>query len=186
MTKYSNEQLHEAYSIEYHAHRETQNRFNQETRAHAFTRRALMEALDELEEAKLLYIVEAASRFYKEIGITPLDSATAYDYFKKIRGVEGVFTCVEIGKGFIVGHITQSFLQPHIKMCTEAAWFVEKEYRGTTVGIRLLKNYEKKARKKGAKQISMVSIGKLNAQSLDKIYTKMGYEPFEQHYIKEI
>lgn len=186
MNKYSNEQLHEAYTIEYYAHKQTQVTLNNEIREHAYTRRLLMDKIDELKEAELNYIVNAAQRFYSEIGIPPLTTEEALSYYKEILKIPGVFVCVTIGKGFIVGHVTPSFLQPSVTLCTEAAWFVEKEYRGTTVGIKLLKDYENEAIRRGATQITMVNIRHLNMDGLDKIYTKLGYNLFEQHYLKEI
>jgi len=46
MSKYTKNQLHEAYSVEYFAHKETQKMLNQEIRAHADTRRRLLELQD--------------------------------------------------------------------------------------------------------------------------------------------
>lgn len=183
---YTTEQLHEAYTIEYRAHRQTQDRFNQEVREHALTRRKLLETTEELQESRLNYVVNAAARFYKEINLEPLDTKEAYDYYKLMLSIPGVFMCVEVGKGFIVGHVTPSFLHPKVLICTEAAWYVEKEYRGTSVGLRLLKNYEAEAKQRGAKKVTMVNLKQLNMEGLDKMYTKMNYELFEQHYVKDL
>ena len=135
-------------------------------------------------DKELDYLVEAAQRFHAEAGIPILDNAK--EYYRNLHDIDGFFSIVIIGKGFIVGHVAPSFLQPSVKLCSELAWYVEPEYRGKMVALRLLKQYEAKAIELGAKQIGMVAINALSPKSTGDIYLKLGYNVAETHYIKEI
>lgn len=137
-----------------------------------------------IEDNELNYLVEAAQRFHEEAGIPILENAK--EYYRKLHTIDGFFSIVVIGKGFIVGHVAPAFLEPNKKLCTELAWYVEPEYRGKTVSIRLLKNYEKKAIKLGATQISMVALEALSPERLRIVYNNLGYNAAETHYIKEV
>jgi len=135
-------------------------------------------------DEELDYLVEAAQRFHKEAGIPILENAR--EYYKNLHNLEGFFSIVIIGKGFIVGNVSASFLQPSIGLCSELAWYVEPGYRGKIVAIRLLKAYEAKAIEMGASQIGMVAINAINPKDTEDIYLRLGYNIAETHYIKEI
>ena len=67
---------------------------------------------------------------------------------------------------------------------TELMWFVDSEYRDTTVGARLFKNYEKSAAANGAEHLSMVHLETSMPERLKTFYEKSGYEAVETHYFK--
>lgn len=130
------------------------------------------------------YITSAAGRFYKEAGFAFPDNAR--EYFESVMGNPLVFTKTIIGKGFVVGFIAPSFLEPTKMICTELAWYVEPMYRGTTVALRLMKMYEKEASDKRCDQVSMVCLEALDPEKTGDIYTRLGYTKIENHYKKDL
>ena len=130
------------------------------------------------------YIVEAAERFYKEAGFVYPDDIRAY--YESLNQNPMIFTVVERGKGFIVGFVAPSFLEPTMIQCSELAWYVEPEHRGTSVAIKLMTRYEAYAKDKGCNYITMVCLESLSPESVGKIYHKLGYNTLEHHYRKEI
>ena len=94
---------------------------------------------------ELDYITEAAERFYEEAGFDFGDREKMRSYYKELKDSDVVFTKVIIGKGFVVGAIVPSFLEPWKRACQELAWYVEPEYRGGPSAIKLMKMYEKHA-----------------------------------------
>lgn len=135
-------------------------------------------------EKELDYIIEAADRFYAEAGFAYPDNVR--EYYESLNDNPLIFTIVEPGKGFIVGFIAPSFLEPSKMLCSELAWYVEPEYRGTSVGIKLMKRYEQKAIDSNCDTIMMVALDSLSPDSVGAIYEKLGYTTLEHHYRKEL
>ena len=133
---------------------------------------------------ELDYIIEAADRFYTEAGFEYPDNVR--EYYESLNNNPLIFTVVEIGKGFIVGFIASSFLEPTKMLCSELAWYVEPEYRGTSVAIKLMKRYEKYAIDNKCDFVTMVCLDSLNPEEIGAIYKKMGYNALEHHYRKEL
>ncbi len=130
------------------------------------------------------YVVEAAGRFYDEAGFNKVEDFAGF--IEDILADPTVFIIVNEGKGFIIGRFSTFFLEPTKTLCSELAWFVEPEYRGTTVAIRLLKEYEQYAKDNECDLVSMVALEEIEPVKTGKIYTRMGYTPLEHQYIKEI
>lgn len=133
---------------------------------------------------ELEYITAAAERFYTEAGIEFPDNAK--EYYRQVLDNPLVFAKVIIGKGFVVGMAAPSFLHPGKLQAQELAWYVEPEFRGTSVAIKLMKMYELEAIERGCKEIGMVCLESLNPEGTGKIYEKLGYNKHETHYIKEV
>lgn len=132
----------------------------------------------------LEYIIDAASRFYKEAGFEYPDNVK--EYYETLDKSPSIFTVVDKGKGFIVGIVGQSFLEPQKLSCNELAWYVEPEYRGTSAAIKLMKRYEQEAIDRDCDYVTMVCLDNLDPEKVGKIYTKLGYNTLEHHYIKEL
>lgn len=128
----------------------------------------------------LEYITEAAQRFYDEAGFDIPENIR--EYYEELSHNPLIFTKVIKGKGFIVGMVAPSFLHPSRLQCSELAWYVEPEYRGTSVALRLMKMYEQHAKDKGCYYVSMVCLESLNPEATGKIYEKLGYNRLENHY----
>lgn len=81
--------------------------------------------------------------------------------------------------GFIVNGLTNSKLAVQ-----EVIWYVDKEHRAH--GKKLMVEFEKLARSKGASSIIMCLMCNSMQERLDKYYKRLGYKPFEVQYMKEL
>lgn len=90
-------------------------------------------------------------------------------------------------KGELVGFLVAGLVTPMFSddiVSSELAWFVSPIHRGSSDSMRLLSRYEKWAKKKGCKFITMVDIDSLN--NLEDIYSRRGYKLTEKTYVKEL
>jgi hypothetical protein len=69
-------------------------------------------------------------------------------------------------------------------IATEFFWFVREESRGG--GLTLYKLFEKWAREQKCSQIRMVHLLDSMPEKLERIYRRLGFEPAETHYVKEL
>jgi GNAT superfamily N-acetyltransferase len=92
--------------------------------------------------------------------------------------MEGDEVCGTIG-GFLTRDPCNNDL-----VCTEAFWFVHPEKRRN--GALLLRHWIHFAKESGARRMSMVHLQHLQSDRLAVFYQKLGFEPIEQHYIKEL
>lgn len=83
--------------------------------------------------------------------------------------------------GILLGMVGPSLVGP-FKQCLEIAWWVEPEKRGGS--LEMLKMYENWAKENGAKLIEVKSMHKF--PETGKIYTRLGYEPLENSWIKVV
>ena len=67
---------------------------------------------------------------------------------------------------------------------TEFAWFVRPGHRGE--GIRLYRAFEQWARERGCARIRMVHLTDVMPAKLANVYRRLGFEPAEVHYVKEL
>lgn len=68
------------------------------------------------------------------------------------------------------------------KVLTEAFWFVDPEHRGQ--GIKLLKSLENWAIQNQVAQMGICHFVHLNAEALNNLYLRLGFEPVEVFYRK--
>ncbi len=85
--------------------------------------------------------------------------------------------------GMLVGVVNESLFS-NDKIASELAWFVEREYRGTSVALRLLAEFEKWAKLQGCSFIAMIDLHRVN--NLENMYNKLGYELAEKTYMKKV
>jgi hypothetical protein len=88
--------------------------------------------------------------------------------------------------GIIIGMlacVVTEYLFSNRRVTTDLAWFVDKDHRGGTKSIRLIKAYEDWARSVGAEYICMADI--TNMQELGVLYKRLGYSLVESSYAKE-
>lgn len=88
--------------------------------------------------------------------------------------------------GVIGGVIAKSLFDRSQDIAQETMWYVDPEYRGGIVGIRLIKAFEKECKNLGANFIVMIHMSNLYSDTLHRFYKIHGYTFIEQHYIKEI
>lgn len=91
----------------------------------------------------------------------------------------------EPGKGAILGLVFPHWWNPSVLVAQELGWWVEPEYRGTSVGIRLLKQFEIRVAELGATKVMMICLEALEPDKVEQIYTKLGYTKLERIFIKE-
>lgn len=85
-------------------------------------------------------------------------------------------------KGIILGLTSPHFYNPKVIMTTELMWWVTKEERNKTIGIRLLKAFEEEAKLKGSNLISLSLMSSSNIKNI----SKLGYSIKEYALTKEI
>jgi len=88
--------------------------------------------------------------------------------------------------GEIVGFVSAIVYQ-HLfskdKTADELAWYVDKEHRGGSAALRLLKTYEEWAIGQGVRCVTMSHIEDL--ADLSRMYNKLGYKKIEATFQKE-
>lgn len=88
--------------------------------------------------------------------------------------------------GVIAGIVFNSLFDKSQTISQELVWYVKKEERGTSAGVRLLKAFEKQSKEKLANKIIMVHMNNLYTEPLKRFYRKNNYRLMEEQYIKEV
>ena len=125
-----------------------------------------------------LFKVESKIEQFQGMDINP-SMNRLLDHILAGRGV--IF--IEDGKGFIMAVITSLVWCDEILKMYELAWYVKPEFRGSTVGYRLLKSYVeygKQLKKEG--RIKLFSMGKMVTSPNIK-YEKFGFSKLEENWI---
>lgn len=84
--------------------------------------------------------------------------------------------------GMIVGAANMNLFSRQ-KVATELVWWVDEEFRGSRLSLRLIQAYEDWATRVGA---SMVQVAHLDGLDLSRVYKKWGYRPAEHSHIKDL
>lgn len=139
-------------------------------------------------EDDLLDCLMLFKQFHKESKVPyNWDKTKTSNVFTASLSLENIAVLVAENEEGILGFICGLIAEPifsNQKVASELAWFVNKDYRNTSAGFRLLKSYEEWAIKNKANFITMAYLE--NVTDLAKIYTKMGYSKTETNYVKEI
>ncbi len=85
--------------------------------------------------------------------------------------------------GVIAGLISKQ-LMSHKRVFQEIVWYVDKDHRGQ--GVRLLRFIENWCAEEGIVQIIMARMHNSMPDTMGEFYERMGYKPFETHYIKDV
>lgn len=107
-------------------------------------------------------------------------------------------TLIELGAGYIllleddgkvVGFLS-ALVMPDpfngVHMAAETCWFVSKSHRQGLAPIRLIREFETEARKRGCERALMSHLTKLTPERLGRLFEKRGYSLHEQVFIKEL
>ena len=86
-------------------------------------------------------------------------------------------------QGMIIARIVDDVWMPEIKFLRELAWWVEPEYRGTTMGYRLLCEYREFGRDLFDRGIVSGTVLTNMINSPDFDLEKRGWQKIEQNYI---
>lgn len=96
-----------------------------------------------------------------------------------------IFTLEQEGKVVgALGGLKHRDIYSADEVATEMFWYVLERARGQ--GNALLRAFEEWSRVEGCKEIRMALLLDSMADRLDSVYRRLGYEPMETHYSKEI
>jgi len=88
--------------------------------------------------------------------------------------------------GSIAGIIAPWMLSFQQSTITETWWWVDPEYRTTMAGVKLLREFENKARGLGVSFCMMGTHDVYTEDKLQRFYRKLKYKHLEHKYIKEL
>lgn len=88
--------------------------------------------------------------------------------------------------GVMGGIVATSIFDKKQRLGQEAIWYITKEERKGKVAFKLIEEFEKKCKERGANLISMICMNNLNSEVLDRLYKIKKYKLMEKHYIKEV
>lgn len=107
-----------------------------------------------------------------EFGVTVLtEFLSGGDYFVNVaRETNGTAPV-----GMIVGQVVPYFFCPNRRNAVDHIVYVSPNYRGTSAAHRLLKEFEKWAKDKGAIEMSIGTSTGVHPEKTHDFYVKMGY-----------
>lgn len=132
-------------------------------------------------------IIELMQCFRKESDIEGYRNLDNPEYWNRLldtifAGAGVVF--YEEGKGLLMAMVIPSLWCNKTFFMQELAWYVKPEYRNTTVGYKLLKQYIEHGKKlKEDGRIVMFNIGKM-VTSPDVDYGRFGFKKLEETWIQ--
>lgn len=146
--------------------------------------------IKEVHQENIGDIAEPAYGFFSE---SKLPGVLNFEYWAKRwqemieMQVGYIFAYVYEGKpvGIIGGLCVRCTMTAQLEMI-EAFWYMMPQHRGGMGGVRLLRALEQRAVTLGASRIKMTHLSDLNADKVRDIYMKMGYEPIQHSYSKEL
>lgn len=132
-------------------------------------------------------IIEMMKAFREESNIEQYKHLDNLTYWNKLLDTilagQGVIF-IEDGKGLIMALITHTAWCDRTFQMYELAWYVKPEFRNTTVGYRLLKeyiDYGKQLKEQG--RIKLFTIAKM-VTSPDIKYDKFGFKKLDENWIQ--
>ena len=129
------------------------------------------------------YLIEATKLFYDEAQIKQPKNLKYH--YENLLNNKYIYIDIKINKGFLLGVISPSFLNPEEKQANELALYVNKKSRGTSTAKQLILNFEKEAKKQNCKSLYLCSLEKLEPTKMKRYYNRLGYNLSEYHYKKE-
>jgi len=134
-----------------------------------------------------IQIIEMMKLFRAESNIEQFQDIDNEPYWNRLldnilAGAGVVF--IEEGKGLIMALISHTAWCDKTYQMYELAWYVKPEYRGTTIGYRLLKTYVDYGKQlKAEGRIKLFSIAKM-VTSPDVKYNKFGFAKLDENWIQ--
>ncbi len=84
----------------------------------------------------------------------------------------------------MLGYLVHPDLNDGNLVAMEAFWYVDPAARGA--GLRLMKEFERRASGRGARRLIMGRTARLSTEALDKIYQRFGYVETETLFVKTL
>lgn len=138
----------------------------------------------------LPHVIEMLKHFREETPIELMRNCDNEEYINKLYHAViiggGLALIAEKNNkpiGMIIGLIDANIWDPKLLVLRELVYWVEPEFRNTTAGHRLLKEYNKRAKDlKDINRISMYTMTKMvNSPDLD--FSKFGYRKTEEVWV---
>jgi hypothetical protein len=137
-------------------------------------------------------ILKRGPSFFKHAGFEEkgliFDEDSAYKTLQFLVNDDNGIVLVSEDKksnGFIYGMLSPFPLNYDQIILTEFAWWVDPTARNAT-GLKLLKEFERIGKEKGADLIIMMTSDSFQEEKLKKFYEKKGFKHLEHHYIKRL
>jgi hypothetical protein len=130
-------------------------------------------------------LLRMSESFFNVSGYAELTTFNVADSEELLIRLIELGTILTDGKNAMLGFVIfPLFMNKQTIMSQELFWWVDKEIRGTTAGIKLLKMAEKISKESGATVMNMLSLEDLNGEKVNKMYSKLGYKRKEQFYMR--
>ena len=84
----------------------------------------------------------------------------------------------------LVGLVSEHFFG-HDLMASDLTFYIDKEHRGGTLGVRLMRQFEAWAKCMGARVISLGISTEIDAKRTGELYLRMGYRVTGEMFVKE-
>lgn len=136
-------------------------------------------------------IYEIVSKFAKKdvacYGLSIEEKSLKKNIARVIReGISLVATRENKIVGVIGGLIEESMFDARQRICQEKVWSVTEDKRNGSIGIKLIKAFEKENKKRNVDFIAMGCLMNEYAEKLGRVYEKKKYELMEEQYIKKL
>jgi len=132
------------------------------------------------------YLAEVIKKFAPINGFGFEAAENIEEIAEKLLQSKDIICIKKDGKGVILGIIYPLYYNPSVLVAQELGWWVEPEYRNTTLGIKLLKDFEKEAKKRGAKKVIMFYLEAQTPDKIDSMLKRMNYEHMEYNMVKDL
>lgn len=86
--------------------------------------------------------------------------------------------------GVIGALVYPHYWNASVLVAQELFWWVDEEYRGTSLGLKLLRSAERSCKAAGAHSLTMLCLDDLEGARVASFYRKCGYKPQEQTFVK--
>jgi GNAT superfamily N-acetyltransferase len=145
--------------------------------------------IKELPVSTLRGLEDLFEQHYDEVynGSNPFPLAPDYDMYERMEAAGMCFGLFAFYEEIIVGY-SISYLAPMMHSrgfftCNNDVLFIDPLFRDTTLGLKLMKETEKKGKSKGAK---LMVWNAPDTTNLVKILPRLGYKPMETIMCKEL
>ena len=130
-------------------------------------------------------IIRMGEAFFNASGYDEITTFNAKDTESLVRKLIRDDLLLTDGKSTILGFVVfPVFMNSKTLVAQELFWWVDEDNRGSGIGVEILMETEKLAKKHGAKSMLMLSLNDLNGEKVNKLYESMGYKRQEQTFMR--
>lgn len=133
-----------------------------------------------------MYLAEIIKKFAPQTAFGVPVAENIEEIAQRYLELDNFIYIEEPGKGAILGLVFPHWWNPQVLVAQELGWWVEPEYRGTTLAIRLLNKLEVEAKRKGATKLLMICLEAVEPDKVESIYLRKGYTKLERIFSKDL